>query len=155
MCGFSATAENSRSAQRGELLIVTQSPHSGWGALPPVNWVTEPGKPNIAVCLLGGTTLAIECPGQPVRGAIFEEIEESTENRSHTDFLVFEDNGERMSINQAPVGTSITPLVIPEKTQQDVSPDISGAVQGEVPAPISQAPDLQPELASLRRPVNE
>ncbi len=102
MCAFSATTENTRDARRGETLVVSPAPHGVSNA----KWLTESGKPGIAVCVPPGAVLSIQKPGKKeVRGATFEQA------KNQQDFLNFLDGKkERMALNDVPSGTMITLL---------------------------------------------
>ena len=67
MCQFSAFADNTRDARQGEDLVVSTAPHGG------SHWLTEPGKPDCAVCIPDSAVLAVQIPNQPVRGANFAQ----------------------------------------------------------------------------------
>ena len=58
MCQFSAYADNTRDAVQGEDLVISQAPHGG------SHWLTEPGKPDCAVCIPDSAVLAVQIPNQ-------------------------------------------------------------------------------------------
>ena len=84
MCMYSVTAGNSRDARQGEDLVVTRAPHGV------SNWLTESGKPNIAVCVRNTAALAVEIPNESVRGASFEQASQP-DARGNRDFLNYLD----------------------------------------------------------------
>lgn len=105
MCMYSATAENSRDARQGEDLSVTQAPHGC------SNWLTENGKPNIAVCIPHSAVLAVQLPKQAVRGASFEQAKRLVNNDGNRDFINYLDGGrERVALNDLPKSTKIRVL---------------------------------------------
>ena len=104
MCMYSVTAQNSRDARQGEDLVVTRAPHGG------SNWLTEEGKPNVAVCVPYTAVLGVQLPDQSIRGASFEQARVSDE-RGNRDFLVYLDGEkERVALNSLPVMTKVRVL---------------------------------------------
>ena len=104
MCMYSVTAGNSRDAKQGEDLVVTRAPHGG------SNWLTEAGKPNVAVCVPDTAVLALQLPNQSVRGASFEQALHSDEY-GNRDFLNYLDGErERVALNWLPAMTKVRVL---------------------------------------------
>jgi hypothetical protein len=101
---YSVTAENSRDAQQGEDLKVTQASHGQ------SNWLTGGGKPNIAVCVPHTAVLAVQLPKQAVRGATFEQAKQP-DAEGNRDFLNFLDGAkERVPLNHLPKQTKVRVL---------------------------------------------
>ena len=101
---YSVTAENSRDARQGEDLIVTRAPHGG------SNWLTEAGKPDVAVCVRNTAVLAVQLPDESARGASFEQAHVPDE-RGNRDFLVYLDGEkERVALSSLPVMTKVRVL---------------------------------------------
>jgi hypothetical protein len=101
---YSVTAGNSRDARQGEDLTVTQAPHGS------SKWLTEAGKPNIAVCVRNTAVLAVQLPNQPVRGASFEQAWQP-DAHGNRDFLNYLDGeNERVALNDLPRTTIIRVL---------------------------------------------
>ena len=101
---YSVTAQNSRDARQGEDLVVTRAPHGG------SNWLTEAGKPDIAVCVRNTAVLAVQLPDESIRGASFEQARVPDE-RGHRDFLVYLDGEkERVALSSLPVMTKVRVL---------------------------------------------
>jgi hypothetical protein len=104
MCMYSVTAGNSRDARQGEDLVVTRAPHGS------SNWLTETGKPSIAVCIRNTAALAVEFPNESVRGASFEQSLQP-DARGNRDFLNYLDGEqERVALNDLPRTTRIRVL---------------------------------------------
>src|SRR5258708_37876479 len=91
MCQYSAYAEWTRDARQGEDLVVSNAPHAS------SHWLTEPGKPHIAVCIPNQAPLAVQVAGSTeIRGANFE-------HQGWVDFLGFIDRDrERVALNHVP-----------------------------------------------------
>jgi hypothetical protein len=101
---YSVTAGNSRDARQGEDLVVTRAPHGS------SNWLTETGKPSIAVCVRNTAALAVEIPNESVRGASFEQAWQP-DARGNRDFLNYLDGEkERVALNDLPRATRIRVL---------------------------------------------
>jgi hypothetical protein len=101
---YSVTAANSRDARQGEDLVVTRAPHGG------SNWLTEQGKPNVAVCVRNTAVLAVQLPDESVRGASFEQSRIPDE-RGNRDFLNYLDGEkERVPLGALPITTKIRVL---------------------------------------------
>ena len=110
MCQFSSDAKNSRESREGESLIVTESPHQG------LHWVTEPGLPNIAVCIFDKTILAVEVAPGLIRGARFEV--EPTVPHYQSDRVVWLDkDGGSLHLNRLPLGASVHIIKKPVPTE--------------------------------------
>lgn len=104
MCMYSVTAENSRDARQGEDLVVTRAPHGG------SNWLTEAGKPGIAVCVRHTAVLAVQLHGESIRGASFEQARMPDE-RGNRDFLIYLDGEkERVALSSLPSMTKVRVL---------------------------------------------
>ena len=104
MCMYSVTAENSRDARQGEDLVVTRAPHGG------SNWLTEAGKPDVAVCVRNTAVLAVQLPDESTRGASFEQARVPDE-RGNRDFLVYLDGEkERVALSSLPFMTKVRVL---------------------------------------------
>ena len=104
MCMFSVTAENSRDARQGEDLVVSQASHGC------SNWLTQAGKPGIAVCVPHTAVLAVQLPKQAVRGATFEQAKQPDKN-GRQDFLNYLDGKkERVALDDLPKRTKIRVL---------------------------------------------
>src|SRR6266851_4294907 len=101
MCQYSAYAEWTRDARQGEDLVVTNAPHAG------SHWLTEPGKPQIAVCIPNQAPLAVQVAGSTeVRGANFE-------HQGWVDYLRFIDRDrERVALNDIPCGSKARVLAL-------------------------------------------
>jgi hypothetical protein len=101
---YSVTAENSRDARQGEDLVVTRAPHGG------TNWLTEPGKSDVAVCVTNRAVLAVQLPNESVRGASFEQATQPDE-RGNRDFLNYLDGEkERVPLRSLPIMTKVRVL---------------------------------------------
>ena len=104
MCMYSVTAQNSRDARQGEDLVVTRAPHGG------SNWLTEAGKPNVAVCVPNTAVLGVQFPDESTRGASFEQARVPDE-RGNRDFVVYLDGErERVALSSLPVMTKVRVL---------------------------------------------
>ena len=104
MCMYSVTAANSRDARQGEDLVITRAPHGG------SNWLTEPNKPGIAVCVRNTAVLAVQLPNEITRGASFEQSPHADEHGDR-DFLNFLDGEkERIALNRLPSQTKVRVL---------------------------------------------
>jgi hypothetical protein len=104
MCMYSVTAQNSRDARQGEDLVVSPASHGC------SNWLTEAGKPGIAVCVPHTAALAVQFPNQAVRGATFEQVD-LPEVYGSGDFLNFLDGEkERVSLDDIPRQTKVRVL---------------------------------------------
>jgi len=104
MCMYSVTAANSRDARQSEDLVITRAPHGG------SNWMTEPNKPDVAVCVRNTAVLAVQLPHEITRGASFEQSPHPDEHGDR-DFLNFLDGEkERMALNRLPLLTKIRVL---------------------------------------------
>lgn len=101
MCQYSATAENMRDAREGEDLVIAPAPHGT------SKWLTEPGKPECAVCVPHTAVLAVQRPeSKQVRGALFEQREGRPDRDGNVDFLKYVDGPrERVALNALPLGT--------------------------------------------------
>ncbi len=112
MCGYSKTAgHRTRDARRGDQLIATAAPHAGFSSAA-FNWLTEPGDPNTAVCMLTGTKFTVQVRDEPIRGAEFLATDE--EESWKPDYVIYLDGDkERVSLNSLPFGTKITVLQLP------------------------------------------
>lgn len=138
MCMYSVTAENSRDARQGEDLVVTLAPHGG------SNWLTEAGKPNIAVCVRDTAVLAVQLRDESVRGASFEQARVPDE-RGNRDFLVYLDGEkERVALSSLPVMTKVRVLhlfanTLPEVVMPRVleTEHTEGELVGAAPPPQS------------------
>jgi hypothetical protein len=105
MCEFSASAERQRDARQNEDLVVSRAPHGG------SNWITEPGKPDIAVCCRDTTVLAIQTPSGKTRGAKF--VHKLRPMIGAYDFVQYQDDGkELVPLNDLPLGTGIRVLLV-------------------------------------------
>lgn len=114
MCQFSSTAERTRKAEQGEKLTVTESPHGA------ISWVTAPGCPDVAVCLMPGTILAVETDASPgvVRGARFEQDPDVPDHQA--DSIVYLDGREeRMLLYRLWLGTKVQVLQLPVQQEDD------------------------------------
>jgi hypothetical protein len=101
---YSVTAQNSRDARQGEDLVVTRAPHGG------SNWLTEAGKPNVAVCVRNTAVLAVQLPDGSTRGASFEQARVPDEH-GNRDFLVYLDGEkDRVALSSLPVMTKVRVL---------------------------------------------
>ena len=104
MCMYSVTAQNSRDARQGEDLVVTRAPHGA------SNWLTEAGKPNVAVCVPNTAVLGVQLRDESIRGASFEQASVPDE-RGNRDFLVYLDGEqERIALNSLPIMTKVRVL---------------------------------------------
>ena len=104
MCMYSVTAANSRDARQSEDLVITRAPHGG------SNWMTEPDKPRVAVCVRNTAVLAVQLPNEVTRGASFEQSPHPDEH-GNRDFLNFLDGEkERIALNRLPLLTKIRVL---------------------------------------------
>jgi len=131
MCMYSVTAQNSRDAKQGEDLVITQAPHGT------SNWLTEAGKPAIAVCVRNTAVLAVQLPHESVRGASFEQAPVADE-RGHRDFLRYLDGEkERVALSALPLMTKVrvlslfanrAPQIIPTALEQEDEKELVGAV---------------------------
>jgi hypothetical protein len=112
---YSVTAQNSRDARQGEDLVVTRAPHGS------SNWLTEAGKPNIAVCVPNTAVLGVQFPDQSTRGASFEQARVPDE-RGNRDFLVYLD-GERehVALSSLPEMTKVRVLHLFANTLPEVA----------------------------------
>jgi hypothetical protein len=138
MCEYSATAANSRDARQSEDLVLTQAPHGG------SSWLTEAGKPGIAVCIPNTAVLAVQLPKAEVRGATFEEIREGDANGNH-DFLNFINGArERIALNSLPKQTKVRILHLQAAHL--------GAMAPVIPATIGSAETDSDELVSVGMP---
>lgn len=119
MCMYSVTAENSRDARQGEDLVVTRAPHGG------SNWLTEAGKPDVAVCVRHTAVLAVQLPDGSTRGASFEQARVPDE-RGNRDFLVYLDGEkERVGLTSLPVMTKVRVLhLFANASPQAVAPRV-------------------------------
>ena len=114
MCMYSVTAQNSRDARQGEDLVVTRAPHGA------SNWLTEAGKPNVAVCVRNTAVLAVQLPDESIRGASFEQARVPDE-RGNRDFLVYLDGEkERVALSSVPVMTKVRVLHLFANTSPEV-----------------------------------
>ena len=114
MCMYSVTAENSRDARQGEDLVVTRAPHRS------SNWLTEAGKPAIAVCVRNTAVLAVQLPYESVRGASFEQ---GPDERGHRDFLKYLDGErERVALSALPLMTKVRVLHLFANSVPEVIP---------------------------------
>jgi len=101
---YSVTAQNSRDARQGEDLVVTRAPHGA------SNWLTEAGKPDVAVCVPNTAVLGVQLPEESTRGAWFKQARVPDE-RGHHDFLVYLDGAkERVALSSLPVMTKVRVL---------------------------------------------
>jgi len=115
MCMYSVTAQNSRDARQGEDLVVTRAPHGA------SNWLTEAGKPNVAVCVPHTAVLAVQLPDESTRGAWFEQARVPDE-RGNRDFLVYLDGEkERVALSSLPVRTNVRLLHLFANTSSGVA----------------------------------
>jgi hypothetical protein len=115
MCMYSVTAQNSRDARQGEDLVVTRAPHGG------SNWLTEAGKPNIAVCVPNTAVLGVQLPDESTRGASFEQARVPDE-RGNRDFLVYLDGEkERVALSSLSVMTKVRVLHLFANTSPEVA----------------------------------
>lgn len=116
MCQYSAYAEDTRDAQKGETLVISTAPHGG------SHWLTEPGAPDVAVCIPQFATLAVQIAGSSeVRGATFEQLEQP-HNGSY-DFLVFIGSPYgRVALDDLPCGTTATVLTLTVVVQEEEAP---------------------------------
>ena len=119
MCMYSVTAQNSRDARQGEDLVVTRAPHGA------SNWLTEAGKPDVAVCVPHTAVLGVQLPDDSTRGALFEQarVPDECGNR---DFLVYLDGEkERVALNSLIVMTKIRVLhLFANASPEPVSPRV-------------------------------
>ena len=114
MCMYSVTAQNSRDARQGEDLVVTRAPHGA------SNWLTEAGKPNVAVCVPNTAVLGVQLPEEPTRGASFEQARVPDE-RGNRDFLVYLDGAkERVAMSSLPAMTKVRVLHLFANTSPEV-----------------------------------
>ena len=114
MCMYSVTAQNSRDARQGEDLVVTRAPHGG------SNWLTEAGKPNVAVCVPNTAVLGVQLADESTRGASFEQARVPDE-RGNRDFLVYLDGQkERVALNSLAVMTKVRVLHLFANTSPEV-----------------------------------
>jgi hypothetical protein len=114
MCMYSVTAQNSRDARQGEDLVITRAPHGG------SNWLTEAGKPTVAVCVRNTAVLAIQLPDESTRGASFEQARVPDEH-GNRDFLVYLDREkERVALNNLPITTKVRVLHLFANTSPEV-----------------------------------
>ncbi len=139
MCMYSVTAGNSRDARQGEDLVVTQASHGQ------SNWLTEPGKPAVAVCIPHTAVLAVQLPGQRVRGATFEQAKQADESGDR-DFLNYLDGGnERLGLNRLPKSTKVRVLHL--FAHKDITPVIPESIG----AAVSEEEELVPAAVGSRR----
>lgn len=126
MCMYSVTAQNSRDARQGEDLVVTRAPHGG------SNWLTEAGKPNVAVCVPNTAVLGVQLPDESTRGASFEQARVPDE-RGNRDFLVYLDGEkERVALSSLPGMTKVRVLHLFANTSPKVvMPRVLEAEQNE------------------------
>ena len=119
MCMYSVTAQNSRDARQGEDLVVTRAPHGG------SNWLTEAGKPNVAVCVPNTAVLGVQFPDESTRGASFEQARVPDE-RGNRDFVVYLDGErERVALSSLPVMTKVRVLhLFANKSPEAVVPRV-------------------------------
>jgi hypothetical protein len=111
---YSVTAQNSRDARQGEDLVVTRAPHGG------SNWLTEAGKPNVAVCVPNTAVLGVQLPDESTRGASFEQARVADE-RGNRDFVVYLDGEqERVALSSLPVMTKVRVLHLFANTSPEV-----------------------------------
>jgi hypothetical protein len=124
MCQFSATAENTRDARKGEDLVVSRAPHGA------SHWLTEPRKPGCAVCIPNAAVLAVQIPNGAVRGAHFEQRKQHVSG--HFDFLNFLD-GEKESVplDELRLGTGVRVLQL-ESVGRPVVPRVPAAISSTV-----------------------
>ena len=128
MCMYSATTENSRDARQGEDLVVSPAPHGQ------SNWLTERGKPDIAVCTPHTAVLAVQYPNQEVRGATFEQARRPDGDGNY-DFLNFLDRAkERVPLNHLPRQTKIRVLHLCAANLNGEAPSIPAAIGDEAAA---------------------
>lgn len=105
MCEFSASAERQRDARQNEDLVISRAPHGG------SNWITEPGKPDVAVCCRDTTVLAIQTPSGKTRGAKF--VQKLQPVIGVCDFVQYQDEEkELVPLNDLPLGTGIRVLLV-------------------------------------------
>ncbi|HVO29064.1 MAG TPA: hypothetical protein VMT81_03725 [Candidatus Paceibacterota bacterium] len=108
MCQYSTNERNTRDARQNEDLTITCAPHGG------SNWLTEPGKPDIAVCIPNKAPLAVQVSGSDeIRGANFKQSDQPI--NGDYDFLVFlNPNGENeiVALNNLPCGTMVRVLAL-------------------------------------------
>jgi hypothetical protein len=115
MCMYSVTAQNSRDARQGEDLVVTRAPHGS------SNWLTEAGKPNIAVCVPNTAVLGVQLSDESTRGASFEQARVPDE-RGDRDFLVYLDGEkERVALSSLSVTTKVRVLHLFANTSPEVA----------------------------------
>ena len=126
MCMYSVTAQNSRDARQGEDLVVTRAPHGA------SNWLTEAGKPDVAVCVPHTAVLGVQLPDDSTRGALFEQARVPDE-RGNRDFLVYLD-GERehVALSSLPETTKVRVLhLFANKSPEVVVPRVLEAQHNE------------------------
>jgi hypothetical protein len=112
---YSVTAQNSRDARQGEDLVVTRAPHGS------SNWLTEPGKPKIAVCVPNTAVLGVQLPDESTRGASFEQARVPDE-RGNRDFLVYLDGEkERVALSSLTVMTKVRVLHLFANASREVA----------------------------------
>jgi hypothetical protein len=123
---YSVTAQNSRDARQGEDLVVTRAPHGC------SNWLTETGKPNVAVCVPNTAVLGIQLPEESTRGASFEQARVSDE-RGNRDFIVYLDGEkERVALSSLPLMTKVRVLhLFANKSPEVVMPGMPRALEAE------------------------
>jgi hypothetical protein len=126
MCMYSVTAQNSRDARQGEDLVVTRAPHGC------SNWLTETGKPNVAVCVPNTAVLGVQLPEKSTRGASFEQARVPDE-RGNRDFVVYLDGEkERVALSSLPVTTRVRVLhLFANKSPEVVVPRVLEAEHNE------------------------
>jgi hypothetical protein len=148
MCQFSALAENTRDARQGEDLVVSMAPHAS------SHWLTEPGKPDVAVCIPHDAPLALQIAGSSeVRGGRFE-------HRGNVDSVVYLDGAkERVALNNIPCGSKARVLALSAHTPLAQVPAVAsiparttvGEQDGEpVPVEVGVGP-TQAEIEHHRR----
>jgi hypothetical protein len=134
---FSVDAENSRDAKRGEDLVVTRASH-GFS-----NWLTERGKPEIAVCVPNTASLTVQIPDQAVRGATFEM---GKPDHTTLDAIVYIDGDkERIPLNQLPRLTKIRVLKL-YSVGQPLPPERPRTATATAAVPQTVATDAEPVL---------
>jgi hypothetical protein len=123
---YSVTAQNSRDARQGEDLVVTRAPHGG------SNWLTEAGKPDVAVCVRNTAVLGIQLPDESTRGASFEQARVPDE-RGNRDFLIYLDGEkERVALSSLPLMTKVRVLHFFANTSpQPAAPRVIEAAHNE------------------------
>jgi hypothetical protein len=153
MCKASEYAENTRDARNNEDLVATRAP---FGI---ETWLTEPGKPECAVCIQNTALLAVQTPNGPVRGANFVQ-RSYADMAGNYDFVRFLD-GERelLAVNYLPEGSGVrvvsTFWVSP--SIPDMPTVISSTIHAPAPAtsnPVDAHSQIKAENDEALIPVN-